>query len=310
MLSTSDKFMPSEPRRFHLRHIIRKVFFEDWPLKLTALVITLGLWFGVTGLSTPATKRLTAQLAPNVANNTEITNNAITEVDIVVSGDERKLKSLTSTGLIAALDLTSVQPGDRVISLTPENVSVDLPLGVKLDEIQPSRIAVRLEAVQELELAVKADIDGKPANGFEIYSETVLPQRVRVRGPASFMKTLDFVLTDKISVDGKSEDFTARQVPLGIQNPKTTVFNTVVDVAFRIGEKRVEQKFSVSATGDPAGTKAVVTLYAPKTVLAKIRPADIKVEVTKGENGESVPRAILPADFQDLVEIRSVTVRE
>jgi len=277
-------------------------------LKLIALVITFGLWLGVTGLSTPATKRLTVQLAPNVSNNIEITNNPITEVDIVVSGDERKLKPLTSTGMVAALDLTAVQPGDRVVSLTPENVSVDLPLGVRLDEIQPSRIAVRLEAVQELELAVKADIDGKPADGFEIYSETVLPQKVRVRGPSSFMNTLDFVLTDKISVAGKSEDFTAKQVPLGVSNPKATVFNTVVDVAFRIGEKRVERSFSVYVSGQQAGRKANVTLYAPRSILAKIRASDIKIEFTRSETGAEIPRVTLPSEFQNLVDVKSVKI--
>ncbi len=297
-----------KPRSLFFRHILRKLFLEDWALKLIALVITFGLWLGVTGLSTPATKRLTVQLAPNVSNNIEITNNPITEVDIVVSGDERKLKPLTSTGMVAALDLTAVQPGDRVVSLTPENVSVDLPLGVRLDEIQPSRIAVRLEAVQELELAVKADIDGKPADGFEIYSETVLPQKVRVRGPSSFMNTLDFVLTDKISVAGKSEDFTAKQVPLGVSNPKATVFNTVVDVAFRIGEKRFDRSFSVFASGQQAGRKANVTLYAPRSILAKIRASDIKIEFTRSETGAEIPRVTLPSEFQNLVDVKSVKI--
>ncbi|HQX54867.1 MAG TPA: CdaR family protein [Pyrinomonadaceae bacterium] len=307
MPSGNDKTKNKEPRKVFFRHILRKIFLEDWALKLVALVITLGLWFGVTGLSTPATKRFTVQLAPNVANNVEITNNAIAEVEIVVSGDERKLKTLTSSGLVAALDLTSTPPGDRVISLTPENISVDLPLGVKLDDIQPNRIAVRLEEVQEIELPVKADIDGKPADGFEIYGESVIPQRVKVRGPASFMKTLDFVLTDKISVEGRTEDFTARQVPLGVSNTKATVSNTVVDVAFRIGEKRSVQSFIVAPPTSSGQTKRyAVTLFAARSVLSKIRAAEIKVEIVKNADGEDVPQASVPNEFSHLVEIRSV----
>ncbi len=306
MPSGYEKTRDQGTRKLLLRQIVRKIFLEDWALKLVALVITLGLWFGVTGLSTPSTKRFTVQLTPNVANNIEITNNAISEVEIVVSGDERKLKTLTGTGLVAALDLTSTQPGDRVISLTPENVSVDLPLGVKLDEIQPSRIAVRLEAVQELELPVKADIEGKPADGFEVYGETVLPQRVKVRGPASFMKTLDFVLTDKISIEGRTEDFTAKQVPLGVSNPKATVFNTVVDVALRIGEKRSVQTYNVTQTTAGQAKRYIVALFAARSVLPKIRAADIKVEIVKNADGDDVPQVVLPPEFASLVEIRSV----
>lgn len=306
MRSGHQKARDQGPRKLIFRQILRKIFLEDWALKLVALVITFGLWFGVTGLSTPATKRFTVQLAPNVANNIEITNNAINEVEIVVSGDERKLKTLTGTGLVAALDLTTTQPGDRVISLTPENVSVDLPLGVKLDEVQPSRIAVRLESVQELELPVKADIEGKPADGFEIYGETVLPQRVKVRGPASFMETLDFVLTDKISIEGRTEDFTAKQVPLGVSNPKATVFNTVVDVAFRIGEKRSVQTYSVTQTSAGQPKRYVVALFAPKSVLLRIRSAEIKIEIVKNADGEDVPQVVLPPEFASLVEVRSL----
>ena len=306
MPSGYEKTRDQGTRKLLLRQIVRKIFLEDWALKLVALVITLGLWFGVTGLSTPSTKRFTVQLTPNVANNIEITNNAISEVEIVVSGDERKLKTLTGTGLVAALDLTSTQPGDRVISLTPENVSVDLPLGVKLDEIQPSRIAVRLEAVQELELPVKADIEGKPADGFEVYGETVLPQRVKVRGPASFMKTLDFVLTDKISIEGRTEAFTAKQVPLGVSNPKATVFNTVVDVALRIGEKRSVQTYNVTQTTAGQAKRYIVALFAARSVLPKIRAADIKVEIVKNADGDDVPQVVLPPEFASLVEIRSV----
>ncbi|HNU09206.1 MAG TPA: hypothetical protein PKO33_15670, partial [Pyrinomonadaceae bacterium] len=38
--------------------ILRKVFLEDWTMKLIALVITLALWFGVSGLREPKTERL------------------------------------------------------------------------------------------------------------------------------------------------------------------------------------------------------------------------------------------------------------
>jgi YbbR domain-containing protein len=301
--STNSK---SRDRRLLVRNIFKKVFFEDWVLKLVALVITAGLWLGVTGLSTPATKRLSVQLAPNTANNIEITENPITEVGIVISGDERRLRSITSNGLVAALDLTRIQPGDRVISLTPDNVTVDLPVGIKLDEIQPSRIAMRLEAVLERELPVKPDVEGQPASGFEVYSESISPARVRVRGPASFVETLDHVLTDKISIAGKSQDFTVRQVPLGVSNDKTTVFNTVVDVTFRIGEKRVSQTFVLPPSPQTENRRVSLTLVGTRPMMAQIRQADIKISIVKNENGRDVPTAALPPDVQNTISVKEV----
>ncbi|HEX3102437.1 MAG TPA: hypothetical protein VHQ01_11620, partial [Pyrinomonadaceae bacterium] len=63
-----------EPRKLFFKHIARKIFLEDWALKLTALAITLALWFGVTGLSTPQDRNFTIPLNLTIANNAEITN--------------------------------------------------------------------------------------------------------------------------------------------------------------------------------------------------------------------------------------------
>src|SRR5437867_10119610 len=149
------------PLRLFLKHIFRKIFFEDWVLKLVALVITIGLWLGVTGLSTPTVKRFTVPLIISVANNAEITNAPIQEVDVVISGDKRKVDQINRSELSATIDLSDIPPGDGVVQLTPENVSVGpLPSGLKLDDVQPSRIAVRLEAVEEKDLPVAADTVG------------------------------------------------------------------------------------------------------------------------------------------------------
>jgi YbbR domain-containing protein len=291
--------------KFFAKHVVRKIFLEDWGLKLTALVITLGLWFGVTGLSTPTVQRFNVALATRISNNAEITNALVTEVDIVLSGDKRKLEQLTNADLTATLDLTDVGPGDRVVSLTPENVYVNLPPGIKLTEIQPGRIAVNLEAVEEKELEVRAETKGLPAAGFEVYSSLVSPPRVKVRGPASVIRTLDSVETAEIDIAGKKSDFTAPQIAVNVTNPKAAVFNTVVDVFFRIGERRVERAFTIPVTG-LNGKNASLIIYAPRTLLAQIKPEDFKVEMILNDKGEEVPEVILPPELKDFAEVRKL----
>lgn len=310
MFVGSEKSDSKRPLRLLFKHVIRKVFLEDWVMKLVALAITLGLWLGVTGLSTPTTRRFSAvPLTILISNDAAITNAFAQEVEIVVSGDKRKVDQINKSEVAVQLDLSEAPPGERVVSLTPQTVSVLLPLGVKLDEILPGRIAINLEAVEQKEVEVKAVTDGAPAVGFEIYSETILPQKVRVRGPASFIRTLDFVTTDKISIAGKQEDFTARQVAVGVSNPKATVLDTgVVDVAFRIGEKRVERIFLVPVTGT-SGKKAAVVLYGPKTILSGVKAENLKIEMLRNDAGEESPSLILPDALQGNVEIRSIKIR-
>ena len=285
-----------------LKHVARKVFLEDWTTKVVALAITLALWVGVTGLSTPTTRRIAdVPLTLSYSNKTEITNSPVQAVSIVVSGDRRKVNQITDNGLVVSVDLSDVPPGDKVVQLGPENVSIDLPLGVKLQEIQPSRIAVRLEAVEEKEVPVTVETQGELADGFEIYGESVNPPRVTVRGPASFIRGLTSVPTDKIDIAGKQIDFIARQVPLNLSNPKATTPESVVDVNFRIGERRVERAFSVPAGG--SGKRAQVVLFGGRSLIEGIKPEDVIVMLNEESDK---PQVVLPDMLNGRVEVRRV----
>jgi len=218
------------------------------------------------------------------------------------------MAQVNKNDLVVSLDLSDVQPGDRVLQLTPDSVSpLTLPTGIKLEEIQPSRIAVKIEAVEEKEIAVKAQTDGEPPDGFEVYSETVTPAKVRVRGPASFIKSLDFVSTDKIDLANHTSDFIARQIPISVSNPKATVLDTVADVTFRIGEKRIERVFAVPVVGSQ-GKKATVVLYGPKSLFDAVKPEDLHVLRSSLETGQETPQLEMPLALQGNVEVRRIKI--
>ena len=166
-------------RDLSAKNLLRKVFIEDWLMKLIALVITFGLWLGVTGLSTPITARFTAvPLTLRISNNAEITNTPLQEVDVVLKGDKRRIDQINKSDLVVSIDLTDVPAGDRVILLSPDTVSLSLPTGIKLEEVQPNRIAVKIEPVEEKDIPVQVVTEGTLADGYELYSQTVLPSKV------------------------------------------------------------------------------------------------------------------------------------
>lgn len=309
MLFPVEKIFRKEQQRTSFARLGRKIFLDDWLTKLVALLVTLALWFGVTGLRAPITTRLNnIALQPRVSNNLEITNSPVTEVSLVITGDRRKIDQIKLENLIVSFDLTDVQAGERIIQLTPETVNVELPTGVKLEEIQPNKIAVKLETVEEREISVRAETEGSVAEGFEIYSQTVIPPKARVRGPSSFIRSLDFVSTEKINLDSRSEDFTARQVPLNVVNPKATALDTVVDVIFRIGEKRIERLFLVPVETENEKKNATVILFGARSLLENIKAENLQVEVIKTETGETSLRLNLPVQLQGNVEIRRLKI--
>ncbi|MBP9665095.1 MAG: YbbR-like domain-containing protein [Pyrinomonadaceae bacterium] len=292
---------------FFAKQIVRKIFFEDWALKLTALAITLALWFVVTGLSTPTTRRITVPLNLTTASNAQISSSAQQEVEIEISGDKRRIEQINRSELSATVDLTEAPMGDRVVLLEPESVYVPLPQGVKLSEVAPSRIVVALERVEERDLEVRTETKGQLPAGYELYSSLVIPPRVRVRGPESVMRTIEFVKTEKIDITGRKGDFTALQVPVLASQPRAAVLNTVVDVQLRIGEHRIERSFTLPIAG--VGKNATFVLYGPRTVLAKMHADDLRVEMSLNDGGEEQPQVILPPDMEELIEVKKVSIR-
>jgi YbbR-like protein len=302
-----EKFIEKEQRQIFFRRIFRRVFLEDWGTKLIALGIALALWVGVTGLRTTTTFRF-KNVALNLrnSNDMEITNTPVQEVDIVVTGDKQKIDRLNARDLIMSVDLTDIKSGDRIVQLTPETIGLDLPSGLKLEEIQPNKIAVRLEKVEEREIDVKPDLDGNLAEGFEIYSTNITPTKVRVRGAESFVKSLDSVSTEKINIENLKESFVARQTGLNIVNPKVTLLDTIVDVSFVIGEKRTERMFLVPVKMENEMKNATIVLYGGRSLMEKLRTEDLHIEITKAENGANTPQLILPTELQNNVEIRKI----
>ncbi len=309
MFFGGEKDTPGEPLPISARHILRKIFLEDWVMKLIALVITLALWLGVTGLSTPTTTRLSGiPLTLRFPNNMEITNSPTQEVDIVITGDRRRVAQLNKGDLVVSVDLTDIQPGDRFVQLSPENVAIALPTGIKLDEIQPNKIAVKLEPVEEKEVPVQIETTGEVADGYEIYSEQVNPPKVRVRGPAGFIRALTYVTADPIDLEGRNTGFTAQQIPVNISNPKATILDTVVDVTFTIGEKRIERLYLVPIAGEAENRRATVVLFGGRSRFEGIKPTDMRVDILRNEAGEPVPQLILPAELQGNVEVRQIKI--
>lgn len=301
-----DRHAAQKPRTLFLSHILRKVFLEDWALKLLALAISVGLWLAVTGLSTPTTRRLTIPLDYAVASNAQVVSSA-QQVDVEISGDKSRIEQIRSGDLVASLDLTDTRPGSWTVTLSPDTVSVPLPQGVKLIDVAPGRIAVTIEAVEEKELEVRPDTDGRPAPGYEVYSAVAIPAKIRVRGPSSVLNELEVVQTEKIDIDGRRDGFTARQAAVVPPDSRTAVLNTVVDVVFRIGERRIERSFSLPAAND--ATKTInVTLFGPRTELTKLRPTDLQAEIVLMENGEEGPRIVLPAGREAIIEIKDAKI--
>jgi YbbR domain-containing protein len=285
-----DEVTTPEPERRPgtLEKLVYKLFVEDWSLKLLSLAITLVLWLLVTGQNEPVTAHVSVQLNFIRPQAFEISNDPPKTVDVLLTGSRSKLDNLSSLDFVATVDISDQKAGERVIRLT-DKAQIALPQGVRIDGFQPSSIPIRLEQLVERQVTVEAKVEGKVAEGFEVYAVRLAKGSVNVRGPASRVNALEKAQTETIWLNGQRETFTQQNVAIDVSDPKVDLLEPVIGVEVVVGPKRGERTFAnVSAMASdgnkvqPAVGTVIVT--GPIGDLEKLKESDIQIVVDPDPN--------------------------
>ena len=286
--------------------LLRKLFVEDWSLKLLSLAIALVLWLVVTGQNEPVTAHVNVQLNFIRPPSLEISNDPPRTVDVMLTGSRNKLDDLTSLDLVATVDLSDQRSGERVLRLA-DKAQIPLPQGVKVDGFQPSAISVRLEAIVERQVVIEPKLEGTLADGFEVYSVKPSKGSVTLRGPENHVVPLQKVETESIWIGGRKESFTATGVAIDVPDPKVDLLDPVVNVEVQIGERRVEKSFSgVAAVATDGGrvqpSSASVTVLGQASSVQLLKPEDLKIMV----DGNGSSKLQLPPALDGKITLKSV----
>jgi YbbR domain-containing protein len=297
---------------------LRQFLFRDWGMKLLALAITIGLWYGVTGQREPTTIRLrNVQLRFLLPVNMEISNSPREEVDIVLTGSKQALGVINVHNPVASVDVHDYQPGERALKLTKDRITMELPSGVSIDNVEPNVIPFHIEARIQREIEVEPQFIGRLPEGYELLSFQCVPSKVRVRGPESIINKLTKVDTEKIPLDGRTKDFDVLQVAIDIPSrpgQRVDSIDTVVTLNVKVGEQRIEKiiqgvliKPSTDATEYVVSPTTSVTIYGPWSIVNSLNPADIRLNIEKSSEGKEHYQLILPPAADGKVELRSVS---
>lgn len=241
---------------------VRKIFLEDWGLKLLALGITMVLWLAVTGQNKPVTQRISdVQLNFLRREGLEISNEPAGSVEVTVKGSPSLLDQMKLRDLVVTVDISDQKAGERVVRLTPEGVKMELPPGVKILGFRPASIPIRLEPTIELSLAVEVKLEGKLPEGFEVTSISANPAKVRVRGPSDRVSALQKAMTETVRLDGRKESFSLSNVAINIPDAKIDVLDPTVDIRVEIAEKK--RGVIKLGLGQPEGSPYMASIIAP-----------------------------------------------
>lgn len=295
------------------RRWLSDLLFADWGLKLLALAITLGLWFAVTGQRVPTTARLRKVplffvLPPDM----EISNEPRDEVDVTLRGSKRVLDAIKASDVSLSYDASSYRPGERVVQLSPNNISLQLPEGVvaegiTVERIEPGSVPLRLERRVERELEVEHKFEGTLPEGYELLGVQILPARVRARGPESHVNALAKAPTETILLEGRKESFTATQIAIDIQDRKIVALDTVVDVSVKIAETQATKRLSgVNArAADGSNSSLTIEVRGARSLIENLRAADLTIVFDTAADGTTKPRLVLSSNLEGRIELIS-----
>jgi YbbR domain-containing protein len=240
---------------------LRKIFLEDWVLKLLALAITVVLWLAVTGQNKPMTLRVSGvQLNFLRPEGLEISNEPPATIDVILTGSRDKLDRIGPRDLIANVDLSDQKAGERLIRMTLDRVKMDLQEDVKIQGFHPATIPIKLEPIIEQPVDVEVKFEGKLPEGFEVTSVTVNPAKIRLRGPADRINALRKAITETVWLDGKRDSFSLSRVEINIPDAKIEILDPAVDIQVDVAEKKRGDLHLRFATGDD-------TLYLARVMM-------------------------------------------
>lgn len=206
---------------------------HNWVLKVSALLLAAALWAAVASETSSEIGMDVSLEYRNVPSQLEITGETTNMVEVRLRGSSNLIKGIAPKDVSTAVDLSGMKAGQRVVTLTPQNV--EAPFGTEVVRVQPSSIRVNLERTISKAIPVSPTIEGQPDDGFEIESVSVNPSSVFVEGPESRVDALTMIPTAPIHIDGWQSS-ALQSVDLDLQDTHVRLRNSAavaVEVAIR-----------------------------------------------------------------------------
>lgn len=170
--------------------------------KGAALAVAFVLWLFVNaGKRETQVLQFPIEFRNTPPNSVLVTRERVDTVTVKLNGPGALLASLDSRRAPIMIDLVDVQLGAEArIKIRDELIRV--PRGVRIIDIEPSRIPIRLEEIRRATVPVRLTRAGETADGFKVTTVKLNPANVVVTGPASTVEALQVVETEPLDLNG------------------------------------------------------------------------------------------------------------
>jgi hypothetical protein len=291
----------------------------NWPLKITALGLAAILWAAVAGRE-PTTQLIAVRLEVEPPDGRTRTGE-LPQVQALYWGTARELIKLYGQPPIIRTVLPDTITGSEyTLQLALGDLVTPEGAAVRAQRLEPHEITIHLDDVLQRSVRVVEQVTIRTDSGFQIFSVSVHPRQVTIRGPEAQVEIIDSVLTEPLSLARVREPI-RRLVPIdttGLGAARLTP--SEVEIAVDVGtlSERVLMGVPVTIRADQPGLwiseppAVTVTVRGRTNRLADLTRDSIQVYVTLSEGSTDSVVALQidpPVDVTAWTTTDSVTIR-
>ena len=181
---------------------LKKLVFNNWGLKTSALVLAILVWAIISGRErtfSEKTLKIPVEVV-NVSENVEVVNLRPEEVTVSLKGASKFVAAVTPESHPIKIDLKNIKESSKLNYFAEDYL--EIPKGVQLVSIHPKMIEVYVEEFATREVPVKIRFRGRLPAHLRLKSAKVVPDRVTIMGYKSQINDIDVVLTEEVDLDG------------------------------------------------------------------------------------------------------------
>jgi YbbR domain-containing protein len=206
--------------------------FRNLGLKFLSTLVAALLWLIVAGERVVERVMRAPVEFQNLPAGLELVGNPPDTVEVRLRGSSGALSRIAAGDMSAVIDLSTARPGRRLFHITQNQVNV--PYGINIVQVGPSTLTMEFEMSGIRLVKVEPDIDGRPADGFEVTGVKSDPESVEVAGPETALQRLVAAITEPVSVADQTR--TVREVvtigvpdaSLRLRTPQTAVVTVTI----------------------------------------------------------------------------------
>ena len=246
----------------------RAPLLSDWPLKLTALLLSLVLWVvAATGEQSSQVLAIPIEITPPAGRSAVWNPGA---VNVLFVGSGRELLRLSASHAVFQRALPDTVTGGRMtIELTAANLRVPAGVNARVKDIEPRVVVIDVDSIGHKNVPVHADVSLETEPGFGLAGGVqVVPGEVQLYGRPEELAHLDSVATIPLRLT-HAEGTIERELSLD-----TTALGRV-----RVRPSAVTVSLDVQAMGRRTYASVPVDLPSSAAAPFSAQPARVEVEV-------------------------------